>query len=132
MGKDIVGIKKISAMENNLTNVVIPNSVTTIGNNAFHLNNLNYVLINSGSKLTTIAQGAFASSNYTELGLGGEITYVDNPNLKTIYNNTGKAFDWNKAVNGESGSSFVTGTTNVVKEGSRTYNAVTVTTGQPS
>lgn len=117
-------------MENNLTNVVIPNSVTTIGNNAFHLNNLNYVLINSGSKLTTIAQGAFRSSNYTVLS--GGITRADNPNLKTIYNNTGKAFDWNNVVNDKAGTAFVTGITNVRIDGDTTYNAVTVTTGQPS
>lgn len=124
----IIGVAAF--MENNLTNVVIPNSVTTIGNNAFHLNNLNYVLINSGSKLTTIAQGAFRSSNYTVLS--GGITRADNPNLKTVYNNTGKAFDWNIVVNNESGTAFVTGTTNVRIDGDTTYNAVTVTTGQPS
>lgn len=123
----IIGVAAF--MENNLTNVVIPNSVTTIGNNAFRFNNLNYVLINSNSKLRTISQGAFSSSNNTYLS--GGVPLVDNPNLK-IYNNSVKAFDWNEAVNGNSGTAFVTGTTNVVKDGSITYNAVTVTTGQPS
>ena len=59
------------------------------------------------------------------------VPLVDNPNLK-IYNNSGKAFDWNNAVSGTSGTTFITGTTNAKTSGSTTYNAVTVTTGQPS
>ena len=119
-----------SAFQNNqLTSVIIPNSVTTIGYGAFESNNLNYVLINSGSKLTSIGLAAFSSSNSTSTSDG--IVYVDNPNLK-IYNNSGKAFDWNNAVNSSRGTTFVTGTTNVKTSGSTTYNAVTVTTGQPS
>ena len=119
-----------SAFQNNqLTSVIIPNSVTTIGYGAFESNNLNYVLINSGSKLTSIGFAAFSSSNSTSTSDG--IVYVDNPNLK-IYNNSGKAFDWNNAVNSSRGTTFVTGTTNVKTSGSTTYNAVTVTTGQPS
>ena len=117
-------------INNNLKNVVIPNSVTEIGNTAFRFNDLNYVLINSGSKLTTISQWAFSSSNNTNTS--GGATYVDNPNLKTIFNNSGKAFDWNEAVNGTSGTAFVTGTTKATTKYSITYNAVTITTGQPS
>ena len=115
---------------NKLTSVIIPASVVTIEYYAFRYNNLNYVLINSNSKLTSIGTRAFELTNKT--GTYNEITYVNNPNLKTIYNNTGKAFDWNNAVNGNSGTTFVTGTTNVRNDGKITYNAVTVTTGQPS
>ena len=114
---------------NKLTSVTIPDSVTTIESKAFSFNNLNYVLINSGSKLTTISQQAFSSSNGTNMNNG--VPLVDNPNLK-IYNNSGKAFDWNNAVSGTSGTTFITGTTNAKTSGSTTYNAVTVTTGQPS
>ena len=115
---------------NKLTSIIIPDSVTTVGYYAFRSNNLNYVLINSNSKLTSIGVSAFSTSNGTEAVYG--ITYVDNPNLKTIYNNTGKAFDWNNVVNDKAGTAFVTGITNVRIDGDTTYNAVTVTTGQPS
>ena len=115
---------------NKLTSIIIPDSVTTVGYYAFRSNNLNYVLINSNSKLTSIGFSAFSTSNGTEAVYG--ITYVDNPNLKTIYNNTGKAFDWNNVVNDKAGTAFVTGITNVRIDGDTTYNAVTVTTGQPS
>ena len=115
---------------NKLTNITIPNSVTEIGLTAFSYNDLDYVLINLGSSLKKYYSSMFSSSNATYPFDG--VTYVDNPNLKKIYNNPGKKFDWNLAINGNSGTTFVTGTTNVVKEEKRTYNAVTITTGQPS
>ena len=115
----VTTIGTIAFYNNQLTNVIIPDSVTTIGIRAFASNNLNYVLINSGSKLTSIGQFAFSTFNYS------------NSNFK-IYNNSGKAFDWNYAVNGTEGTAFVTGTTNAKTSGSTRYNAVTVTTGQPS
>ena len=120
-----------SAFSNNqLTSINLPDSVTTIKSLAFFHNNLNYVYIGSNSKLTSIGSEAFSSSNgiYTDSETGN--TYVNNPNL-VIYNNSGKAFDWNKIVNNESGTSFVTGTTNTRTSGSITYNPVEIKTGTP-
>ena len=129
LGNSITTIGDNAFKNNQLTEIIIPDSVTAIGRASFSFNNLNYVLINSGSKLTTISQRAFSSSNGTNMNDG--VPLVDNPNLK-IYNNSGKAFDWNNAVSGTSGTTFITGTTNAKTSGSTTYNAVTVTTGQPS
>lgn len=125
----VTTIESKAFKSNQLTEIIIPDSVTAIGWMSFSFNNLNYVLINSGSKLTTISQRAFSSSNDTSMNNG--VPLVDNPNLK-IYNNSGKAFDWNNAVSGTSGTTFITGTTNAKTSGSTTYNAVTITTGQPS
>ena len=143
--------------ENNLTSVVIPNSVTTIGNYAFYSNNLTSVVI--PDSVTTIGEGAFqrnnlssvyigANSNLTETtGIGisafrssnrtytyNGTTYVDNPNLTTIYNNSGKKFKWyyvtqGRNVSTEDDSNFITGTVPSYTSGSTTYNSVTITTG---
>ena len=126
----VISIDVCAFSDNQLTKIIIPNSVEYIENLAFSYNNLNYVLINSGSKLKSISKLSFSSSNATRASNG--VTYVDNPNLKIIYNNSGKAFDWNMAVNGKSGSSFLTGTTNNAYNGNTIYKVVAVTTGQPS
>ena len=116
---------------NKLTDVIIPASVIDIGYGAFMNNNLDYVLIDYGSNLSSISGSAFSTSSAITSSFTG-VEYIENPNLKIIYNNSGKAFDWNYAVNGISGTTFVTGTTNAVTTGNSTRNAVTVTTGQPS
>ena len=122
--ESITTIETDSFSYNQLTNLSIPDSVTAIKNTAFQYNNLNYVYISENSKLTSIGCSAFSSFN------NSGSTYANNPNLK-IYNNTGKAFDWNYIVSCKRGTAFVTGTTDARTSGNITYNAVEVKTGNP-
>ena len=82
--------------ENNLTGeLIIPSSVTTIGGSAFYGNNLTSVTIpESVLKMDYRAFGKSSSSN---------------PNLTTIINKTGKAFDWHYIIYGNFGNDFETG-----------------------
>ena len=82
-----------SAFGNNqLTNIIIPNSVTSIGSNAFWGNQLTSVTIPNSVK--NIGDYAFGKSNSS------------NPSLIKIINETDNAFDWRKIVNYGSGYKF--------------------------
>ena len=131
----VTSIGNWAFQSNNLTSVVIPDSVTTIGQYAFAGNNLSSVYIGTNSNLretTGIGCLAFSSSNSTSTHNG--TTYVNNPNLTTIYNNSGKKFQWyyvtqGRNVSTEDDSNFITGTVPSYTSGSTTYNSVTITTG---
>ena len=123
-----------SAFSNNqLTSISLPDFVTTIEDSAFSFNNLNYVYIGSNSKLMVIDIGAFSASDETETING--ITYVNNPDLKIIYNNSGKKFKWELITQsfeivGKNYEEFVTGIVPSRTSGSTIYNEVLITTGK--
>ena len=117
---------------NQLTSISLPDSVTTIGNNAFAYNNLNYVYIGNNSKLTDVGYQAFSSSNRTDINSDAGITYVNNPNLKTIYYNGSNSLPWIYAINeSDSSTKFVTGTVpSYTDSNGNIYNEVLITTGK--
>ena len=131
LGNKIKYIHNHAFQQNMLTKIVIPDSVEYILSYAFANNNLNYVLITSGSNLATdsnissIGRASLFSSNATN------DSYVNNPNLKTIYNNSSKSLDWIYAINGsDTTTKFVTGTVPSLTSGGYIYNEVLITTGQ--
>ena len=114
------GIKEISenAFQNSkITSVLIPNTVTSIGASAFIGNNLTSITIPNG--VTSIGNNAFNYNQLTNVTIPSSVTIIDynafvnNPNLTKIVNKTGKAFDWNSICGATSGAAFVTGTVKV-------------------
>ena len=63
-------------LRNNLTSVVIPDSVTTIGYKAFSSNNLTSVVI--PDSVTTIGDWAFESNNLTSVAIPDSVTTIGN------------------------------------------------------
>ena len=137
IGNSVTTIGNDAFQYNSLTSVVIPDSVTTIGGYAFSGNNLTSVYIGANSNLTEttgISYYAFSSSNRTYTSSSTGNTYVDNPNLTTIYNNSGKKFKWyyvtqNRNDSTSSTFNFITGTVPSYTSGSTTCNEVNITTG---
>ena len=108
MPNSVISIEDLAFSGNELTNIVIPNSVTSIGYAAFKNNQLTSVVI--PNSVTSIGMDAFGKSS------------LSNKNLTTIYNNTGRSFNWMSITNGSSTATFVTGTV------PHSYGNITVTT----
>ena len=121
VAKPMVTIHRSGAFENKeLTSVVLPDTITEIGNSVFKKNNITSITIPSG--VTSIGNYAFQGNNLTTIyigknsklsSLGYSAFYSDpssNPNLKTIYNLGSKSLDWNYAITKSSGTAFVSGT----------------------
>lgn len=83
-----------------INGVTIPEGVTTIGDNAFELCDLNGTVI-IPSTVTSIGANAFKK----------QITWTSmNGNLNKIVNKTGRKFDWQSITAGPSPANFETGT----------------------
>ena len=84
----VTTIGSFSFAENNLTSVVIPDSVTTIQGFAFYGNNLTSVVI--PDSVTTIGNYAFNSNNLTSVVIPDSVTTIGNyafayNNLSSVY-----------------------------------------------
>ena len=60
-----------------LASIVIPNSVTTIGRNAFRNNQLTSVEFSNPSKLERIEISAFKNNNISTVNIPETVTYLD-------------------------------------------------------
>ena len=90
--------------------VVLPNTLTAIGDHTFYVSNFNYITI--PSSVTTI--------NSSALGLSD--------NIRTIYNKTGQSFDWCDILDGTTTCSIDTsdgGVTGVVTLKDNRYVVIT-------
>ena len=90
---------------NEIPNLSIPNSTVSIGEYAFYYNDLNTIYIGTKSKLIEndgISGAAFYTNDKYLYKLSYSIgnskyaptTYYNNIELSTVYNNSGKVFDW--------------------------------------
>ena len=88
----VTRIKNDAFTGNQLTSVVIPDSVTRIDANAFHNNKLTSVVL--GSSVTSIGQSSFSFNELTSLTIPNSVTTIE-----------GNAFDTNKLTSVVLGSS---------------------------
>ncbi len=99
------------------TIAVVPNEihgfpVTKIASKAFYYNKESYMIKTSA---TYMENGIADVQALRKIVIPNTVTTIESPitknqYLKTIVNQTGKSFDWNKIITGTSGTSFVTGT----------------------
>lgn len=90
--------------------VVLPNTLTVIGDYTFYSSNFNYIII--PSSVTTIANFALLAPH----------------NLRTVYNKTGQSFDWCSILTGSTTCSIDTsdgGVTGVVTLNDNRYVVIT-------
>ena len=95
-------------------NVIIPDSVTSIGQWAFSSTGISSVTLPKNIK--TIGYGSFYNNNLTSITIPSEvnkingIAFSNNQKLTKIINQTGKSFNWKDIVGGTTAATFETGT----------------------
>ena len=104
--KNDTTIDEYAFIYNEIPFLSIPDSIVSIGEQAFSFNALNTIYIGTKSKLIEndgISGGAFPSSIDKSLYASSYMTgdsknlptaYYNNIELSTVYNNSGKVFDW--------------------------------------
>ena len=99
IGKDYLGNFCYENDQQKFTNIIIPNSVTRIGRDAFRSTGLTSITI--PNSVTYIGYGAFANNQLTSIIIPDSVTQIEGGNLGTIdYINSGTtnwgAFAFNK------------------------------------
>ena len=89
-GKPVTAIGDSVFEDNQLTGVVIPNSVISIGDYAFFGNKLTGVII--PNSVTSIGGDAFGNNQLTSVVIGANVSLTDTfrGGLDSFYNNNGK------------------------------------------
>ena len=94
--------------------VIIPDTVTTIGQWAFSTTGISSVTLPKNIK--TIGYGSFYNNNLTSITIPAGvntisgISFSNNQSLTKIINQTGKSFNWKDIVGGTTAATFETGT----------------------
>lgn len=101
LGNSLKVIQNSAFAKCSLSELVIPSSVTTIGNSAFFDNVLESVTLKEG--LLSIGNAAFHGNLLKTITIPSTVNSIDilslsNNQLETIYNKTGKSFDWNAII----------------------------------
>ncbi len=98
LSKNLTTIDNGTFFKNKLVSIEIPEGVTSIGDTAFSDNQLASVSL--PVSLTSIEYDAFSNNQLTQIEIPQNVTKIgaialyNNPNLTTIINKTGRAFDW--------------------------------------
>ncbi|MBP3921024.1 MAG: leucine-rich repeat domain-containing protein [Bacilli bacterium] len=112
---DVEEISYSAFYNSSIENIIFNGRVGTIRSVAFAGHKMKSVIL--PGELETFGYEAFAGEYLEEItfpkNTGDIVDFGDAeeyPNLRTIYNNTGKAYDWNKILGNTSSTPFITGT----------------------